>query len=105
MDTNDKSAPAPAPEPAEEAGESKGKIEFKAPPGFAIPQGGEGGKPFDVVCTFEARENGELCLVKIGDSDAPGYGKNADKGEPEKAPDYKGMGQNMASAMSEFGKS
>lgn len=93
------------PDQKSESTESAGRIEFPAPQGFSIPSGSEPGKPFDVVCSFEVKEDGKtLCMTKIGESDAPGYGANADKGESDDGkPDYKPMASKMVNEMNTAG--
>ena len=46
---------------------SENELCFEPPKGFVPPEGTAVGKPFDVVCTFEAREDGKLELTKLGD--------------------------------------
>lgn len=56
-------------------------VEFRTPDGFVLPEGTEAGEDFDVVCTLRAKNNGTLCLVKLGDVDMPGYADREDKSE------------------------
>lgn len=70
--------------------------EFPAPPSFTSPEGHEGGEPFDIVCTVQAKPDGKtLCLLKVGDKDT-GYKKEGEeKGENMVKPDYSGMAKGM----------
>ncbi len=84
--------------------ESSGRIEIPIPKGFSPPSETEAGKPFDIVDSWEVKPDGKtMCLVRIGDSDAPGYGANAHEDKSEPAPDYKPMASNMANQMSAVG--
>jgi hypothetical protein len=60
-------------------------IEFEPPKGFVIPE--HQGKEFELVCTFEVKPDGMICMTKLGDTeldkeddhderkdDKPGYG-------------------------------
>lgn len=81
-----------------------GRIEIQVPKGFSPPSESEPGKPFDVVDSWEVKPDGKtMCLVRIGDSDAPGYGSNKESDQAETKPDYKPMAANMASQMSAVG--
>lgn len=71
------------------------RVEFDPPKGFVPPEGSEGGKPFDVVCTFEVKD-GKLCLKVLGETDMPGYDDNDGDEQDKPAPDYKTMGSDMA---------
>lgn len=84
---------------------SPNKVEFDPPKGFVLPEGAEPGKPWDAVCTFETnQETGKICMVKIADTDMPGYGSNEHE-EKEKAspPSYDGMIGGLMDSRSEKG--
>jgi len=49
------------------------RVEFKPPEGFSPPENVEPGKDFDLVCSFQVKPTGELCLTKLGDHAMPGY--------------------------------
>lgn len=65
------------------------------PEGFTPPAGSEGGKDFDLVCTFRAKEGGTLCMTMLGDAKMPGY----DEDEGEHKPDYKEYASGMQQQM------
>jgi hypothetical protein len=67
------------------------KVEFTPPKEFVAPAGTEAGKQFDLVCTFESKQGGTLCLVQLGDTKMPGY----DGKDNESKPDYKQYAQAM----------
>lgn len=48
------------------------RVEFRPPDG-AVPEGTTAGEEFDSVCTFRVKDNGQICLVKLGDTEMPGY--------------------------------
>lgn len=54
------------------------KVEFTPPEGI-VPAGAEPGETFDIVCTFQVKEGGTVCLVTMGDANMPGYGKENSK--------------------------
>lgn len=64
-------------------------IEFDAPEGFELPEGVEVGKEFDLVATFKVKEDGEMCLQKVGGLPV----KRASSQAPERS-----VGQGMVSA-------
>lgn len=68
------------------------KVEFPAPKGFLLPEGVGKGDDFDIVCTVRVKEDGTLCLTKLGDTPMPGYGEKA-KGK--QANDYSGLAESM----------
>ncbi len=41
------------------------------------------GKRFDLMATFEAKDDGKWCIVAIEDSPMPGYGKDEEKGDKQ----------------------
>lgn len=56
------------------------KVRFEVPTSFTIPEGTADDGTFDVVCSMKREGGRNVCLVKIGDTEMPGYGK--DKGRP-----------------------
>lgn len=62
------------------------KVEFKLPAGFQIPEGKKAGDDFESMAMFEIKENGEVCLAKIGDVPMPGYDDAEEKSEPDETP-------------------
>lgn len=48
------------------------QVEFAAPAGL-VPEGTSVGEDFDVVCTMRLKPSGNVCLVKAGDIQMPGY--------------------------------
>lgn len=94
--------------PEMETKESGGgeSFEFTPPEGFTAPDGSEGGKPFDLVCTFEPCEGGKLRLVKLGDVEMPAgdYAKE-ESGRGRYRPSYgrysRGMMDEMTPAAGE----
>lgn len=64
------------------------------PEGFTPPAGSEGGKDFDLVCTFRAKEDGSLCMTMLGDAKMPGYDEDEDH-----KPDYKEYASGMQQQM------
>ena len=70
-----------------------------------MPEGSQSEKPgqFDLVCTFEVKQNGTLCMTMLGDTPMPGYnGKGADM-EKENKTSYKGMAQGVVDGMGKAG--
>ena len=47
-------------------------IEFKPPKGV-VPEDVGKGDTFDLVSTYRLKDNGEICLIQIGDHKMPGY--------------------------------
>ncbi len=73
------------------------KVEFKLPTGFTVPEGTMKGDTFDAVCTFQVKDNGDVCLTTVGETKMPGYdGKDKDS-----KPDYSEMTQNMQNDMAQ----
>lgn len=86
--------------PAEEAKEHGGRVEFRPPKGFAMPEGTEEKGEFDLVCTFRVKPDGMLCLTMLGDTKMPGYdGKEESTEETKTRPDYKEYAQSMTDEM------
>lgn len=48
------------------------RVEFKPPKGV-VPEDVEKGDTFDLVSTYRLKDNGEICLIQIGDTKMPGY--------------------------------
>ena len=67
------------------------RIEFMPPKTVAIPEGTNPGETFQALSTYRLKPTGAICLVKIGESELPGYAES-------KAPDdgSKAMGANAA---------
>lgn len=65
------------------------QVEFAAPPG-TVPEGTEAGEEFDLVCTFQTKDGGTVCLTKMGDTPMPGYGdgERRHRGGMQAAPSY-----------------
>lgn len=78
------------------------RVEFKAPKGV-VPDDIKPGDSFDLVSTYRLKDNGEICLTKIGDAEMPGYdeGDYHDKQTHRKS--YGDMAASMQSAMSSQG--
>lgn len=72
-------------------------VEFQIPEGFTIPEGTEPGEEFDVVCSLRAKNNGTLCLTRLGDTEMPGYKDS--KGDTAERPKYGQARDMMTSAM------
>jgi hypothetical protein len=92
---------------------SSKRIEFAVPDGFAIPDGTDPGKPFDLVCSFEPTEGGDpdgtgkgkmVCMTKFGNMDAPGYkdGKKSDTDRTDYRPDYSQYSKGMMDDMQKY---
>jgi hypothetical protein len=77
------------------------KVEFSVPKGFAPPAGSEGGKEFELVCSFKASEGGKLCMTKLGDVKMPGCGgeESEDEKGSESKPDYSEYAKSIQSGM------
>lgn len=67
-------------------------IEFKPPEG-SVPDSVRAGETFTLVCDFEVKGNGKVCMVKFGDTDV---GYKADKESPHRGP-YSKEAEDMAS--------
>lgn len=63
------------------------KVEFKLPAGFSIPEGKGAGDDFESMATFDIKENGDVCLAKIGDVPMPGYDDADEKSESDNSSD------------------
>lgn len=59
------------------------RIEF-VPPEGVVPEGAQAGEEFDAVCSFRVKDSGQICLVKLGDTQMPGY----DSAGYDHKPDY-----------------
>ncbi len=81
--------------------DTKGKVRFRPPPNFVPPEGLQNGDTFDVVDTYQVEEGGTVCLVKMGEADMPGYGKNH-KESPK--PDYGDYARSMPKPGMESGE-
>ena len=86
------------------------KVVFTPPKEFAPPE--HQGEEFDLVCSFRAEEGGKLCLVKLGDTDMPGYKKGEHDESIEKmemegkhAPDYKSYSKGLVDSLGESSQS
>jgi len=51
----------------------KTRVEFRPPNSFAMPEGITPNEEFDCVCSFRRRNNGQVCMTKMGDAAMPGY--------------------------------
>lgn len=69
------------------------KVEFEPPTGFTLPEGVGRGDDFDAVCTFRVKEDGTICLTRLGDTPMPGYGE-----KPERKRAYTDVAQEMQAA-------
>ena len=83
------------------------RVEFAPPKSFNAPDNVEPGKDFDLVCSFQVKPDGKLCMTKLGDLDMPGYGSAKDEEKTEHKPDYgeysKGIMNEMPQAMQSGG--
>lgn len=68
------------------------RVEFRPPAGFILPEGVGRGDEFDSVCTFKVKEDGTICLTKLGNTPMPGYGKDKDSKHKQ---DYSGVAQEL----------
>lgn len=81
-----------------DAEDHPGRIEIPIPEGFAPPSPYEPGKPIEIVDSWEIKPDGKtMCLVKLGEHDAPGYGSSKAEPEAENKPGYDGMAKGMMS--------
>jgi hypothetical protein len=72
------------------------RVEFKPPKDFHLPEGVEpGGGKFSMVCDFQVKDGGTICLTKLGDTDMPGYENGEQHEEPHK-PSYKDYSSRMS---------
>jgi len=78
------------------------RVEFKAPKGV-VPEDVQSGDTFDLVSTYRLKDNGEICLIQIGDTKMPGYEEDNYK-EDTKGKDRKSYGDVMASMHSAMGQ-
>jgi hypothetical protein len=77
---------------------SKSKVEFTPPASEPVPEREDPSKPFDMVCSFMPSKNGQVCMVKYGNTDMPGYDDGDEEtAKPEVKPDYSQMAQGMMS--------
>ncbi len=67
------------------------KVEFTPPKG-SVPEGKSAGDEFDVVCTFQVKPDGSVCLTMFGDTEMPGYD------DKDERPSYKGYTDSMMAA-------
>lgn len=58
------------------------RVEF-VPPNGATPEGTQAGEEFDAVCTFRVKDNGQICLIQLGDVQMPGYSDSPMAHKPE----------------------
>lgn len=72
---------------------------FTPPKGFVPPEGSEKGKPFDVVCTFEPTEDGQLELTMIGNTPVDKDKDEEGESKTESKPDYSQMAQGIMGGM------
>ncbi len=66
------------------------RIEFN-PPAGVVPEGVTAGEEFDLVSTFRVKDNGDVCLVMMGDVKMPGYSETKDKGKPSYSDEHQAM--------------
>lgn len=72
----------------------KERVEFSAPEGFSAPE--HEGDEFDLVCTFRVKNDGKICLTKLGDTEMPSYSDKEDMKKDDK-PGYSSMANNLMS--------
>lgn len=70
------------------------RVEFVPPQNASVPEE-QNGETFDLVCTFQRKPDGHVCLTMFGDSPMPGYDK--EKMHEEK-PSYGGYVGSMKQA-------
>lgn len=73
------------------------KVEFMPPQPFSPPEGSASvGDEFTMVCDFKITPNG-VCLIKMGDTDMPGYGDkdSGGSGNKQSYADYAASMQQM----------
>ena len=68
-----------------------------------MPEGSEAGKQFDLVCSFEVKPDGMVCMTKMGDMDMPGYKNGESHEEYEHRPDYSEYAKGLSEGMGEGG--
>lgn len=66
------------------------KVRF-VPPNGTVPEGTQAGDEFDLVTTYRMDEDGQCCMVRMGDTQM-----DYDKHEKSK-PDYHDMANNIMS--------
>lgn len=63
------------------------KVEFMPPKDFQLPEGSNTpGDEFSMLCDFRVTPTG-VCLVKMGDTEMPGYDEKGESRKPYSAPD------------------
>lgn len=66
------------------------RVEFRPPKG-SVPEGMTANEDFDLVCSFRVKDTGDVCLVKFGDAEMPGYdGKASEAPAKEEHADMAG---------------
>jgi len=70
------------------------EVEFKPPKGV-VPEDIKKGDTFDLVSTYRLKDNGQICLIQIGDAKMPGY--EEDQYEHEEKEHREGYGNVMDS--------
>jgi len=75
------------------------QVEFQIPDGFVVPEGTETGEEFDAVCSFRVKDNGTVCLTRLGDTEMPGYREA--KEDARERPKYGQAKQMMTGEMPE----
>lgn len=71
------------------------KVRFKPPKGWMPPDGSEKDGKFDIVDTWKIEEDGQLCLIKLGDHDM----KYEEHEKKENKPDYSEVSKPMMSSL------
>ena len=71
--------------------------EFKTPSGYIVPEGLNEGETWEDIATFRLKANGQMCVVKIGDSAIKEEGKAAN-GEPDDLGTEEGMTSRLTTA-------
>jgi hypothetical protein len=79
------------------------KVEFTPPEGFTPPE--HKGDEFDLVCTFRVKEGGTICLIKLGETNMPGYehDEGGEHEDSEHKPSYGEYTKGMTSMMPSMG--
>jgi hypothetical protein len=73
------------------------KVEFKPPTNFKTPEGTEEGKEWDMVCSFETKPDGTVCMTKLGDTPMPGYDGKEDSDDHK--PSYQKYSSSLMQGM------
>ena len=73
-------------------------VEFQPPEGV-VPEGTTAGESFDMVCTFNVKDNGTVCMTHLGDMEMPGCGDKKEHAKKEDKPGYGEAAQGMMSTM------